>query len=315
MVESKRSAKVIISGSSGLVGRALSSFLHTMGYEVLALQRGTQARSPHALFWDPSLRTKTDLRDWEGCEAFIHLAGAGIADKKWSSARKQELYDSRVVHTRALVSLLLRLKQPPRVFLSASAVGYYGNRADLRLTETASVGRGFLSHLCEQWEKAALLLLSRDIRIIHARFGAVLSQEGGILSKMTPLYNWGLGGVLGNGEQFLSWIALSDLVRAISFCLAFPQLRGAVNMVSPGAVKQREFASTLAGVLHRPCFLRLPQKLLELFLGEMADEVLLSSQKAFPEKLLLSGFSFQYPDLQSCLEQTLIPNTENKDIF
>lgn len=304
MEKDRSSTRIVITGSSGLIGRALSSFLQEIGYEVVPLLR-IQEKHPGSFYWDP-VSGRGNVREWEGCEAWIHLAGAPFRAFRWSNAWKQEVYNSRVLSTRKLSQLLLQLKHPPRVFISASAVGYYGNQFEERISEGAPPGTGFLANLCKEWEEATFPLKSRSIRLIQARFGVVLSSKGGLLSTMVPLYQLGLGMNLGAGEQFMSWIALTDLVRALSFCLHAPQLEGPINMVSPQPVRQKEFASILASILKRPRLFSLPEWFIKKGMGEMGKELLLSSQQVFPDKLIRSGFAFRYPSLVTCLQDELL---------
>ncbi len=243
--------------------------------------------------------------DFEGFDAVIHLAGGGIADRRWTKKRKEQLFLSRCRDTWLLSQVLCRLYRPPKTMICASAIGFYGNRGDEELTEESGPGTGFLADLCQKWEEATLAIDNRGTRVVHCRFGAVLGTKGGALKKLLTPYRLGLGGKLGSGNQFFSWIAIDDLVGAAYHCLMNDTLSGPVNFVAPQAVRQREFAKLLAKKLGRPAFCRVPAPLLKLILGEMAEEMLLSSQRVVPKKLLALGYRFRYPDLKAALDHLL----------
>lgn len=291
--------RILLSGSSGFVGSALKTHLSAADHEVTCLMRNhTKQPTQDAIFWDPE---QGNLRkeDFEGFDAVIHLAGANIGAHRWSKKVKDQIFLSRCRDTWLLSQILCRLYRPPKTLISASAVGIYGNRGDEILTENSSLGSGFLSDLCTKWERATDSIENRGTRVIHTRFGHVLDPRGGILGKLIPLFRLGLGGKWGSGKQFVSWIALQDLVRAIEHCLNSESLSGPVNCVAPHPAAQAEFARIIAKKLHRPALGHLPAWLLKLVLGEMAKETLLSSQRAMPEKLLEMGYLFKYPNLSS----------------
>jgi uncharacterized protein (TIGR01777 family) len=277
--------RILISGASGFIGTPLSSYFRTRGHEVTALSRH-------------------ELKIPEGYEVVIHLAGEPLTLSRWSEEKKKKIFESRKFGTQHLCHLLAHAKQPPKLFLSASAIGFYGNRGEELLTEESGKGRGFLSDVCKAWEEASFALEQKGVRTIHARFGMVLGPDGGSMKKMLPLYKLGLGAVLGTGEQWISWIALNDLISAIDYCI-HSSLQGAVNFVSPDPVRQAEFSQTLAKLLHRPHFLKIPAGWLRFLLGSVANELLLSSTKVNPSKLLATNFSFDYPDLHSALSKAI----------
>jgi uncharacterized protein (TIGR01777 family) len=289
--------RLLISGANGLIGRSLKKMLEGSGHEVVPLVR---KRSPGSVFWDPE-RADANPADFEGFDGVIHLAGENIASKRWSQEQKDQIFRSRCRGTWILSQLLSKVSKPPKVLICASAVGYYGNRGDEILTENSPAGTGFLAEVCVKWEASTEILKQRGVRVVHTRFGTVLSAEGGMLAKMVPIYRFGLGGKLGSGEQFVSWIALSDLVGALVCILHNEGISGGVNVTSPFPVPQAEFAHTLAYVLGRKTHLNLPAWFLRIALGEIADEVILSSTRATPAKLLASGFSFHYPQLEPAL--------------
>ncbi len=255
-----------------------------------------------SVFWDPA-RPDVPTEDFEGFDAVIHLAGENIASR-WSKAKKKRLVESRCRDTAVLAQILLKLKQPPKIVITASAVGFYGDRGEEVLTEKSAKGKGFLADLCAEWEAAADILKPR-LRVAHTRFGPVLSPEGGALKKMLPAFRWGFGGKLGTGRQFFSWVALEDVVGAIAHILATPELSGPVNVVAPHAVTQGAFAKALAEQLHRPAFFSLPAPVLKFLLGEMGEEMLLAGAHVIPERLLETGYQFRYPLLENYLKETL----------
>lgn len=301
LLEPTEEKRILLSGASGFIGSQLKAFLQQAGHGVFRLVRRQEEAVGDAIFWDPTQGT-VRKDDFEGFDAVIHLAGSGIADRRWTKKRKEQLFLSRCRDTWLLSQVLCRLYRPPKTMICASAVGFYGNRADEELTEESGPGKGFLADLCQKWEGATLAIDNRGTRVVHCRFGAVLGAKGGALKKLLTPYRLGLGGKLGSGEQFLSWIAIDDLLGAAYHCLMNENLSGPVNFVAPQAVRQKEFARLLAKKLGRPAFCHAPAWLLKLVLGEMAEEMLLSSQRAVPKKLLASGYRFRYPDLEAALD-------------
>lgn len=291
--------RILITGSSGLIGSRLIAFLCGAGHQVTRLVRRRPLQNGE-IFWNPHTG-EVPLDPFEGFDAVIHLAGKNIAGGRWNSKFKEELFISRCRDTWLLSHVLMRLKKPPKCFICASAVGIYGNRGEEPLTEESSPGTGFLADLCQKWEEAARAIEQKGVRVVHTRFGMVLSDEGGMLQKLLPVFKLGLGAILGNGQQILSWVALDDVIYAIYHALMVEQISGPLNVTSPHPVTQEVFSKKLANALHRPCFLRLPAPLLKALFGEMADEMLLCSAKALPKKLLQSGFRFQYPLLEFML--------------
>ncbi len=302
--------RVAVTGAGGLIGRRLVSELTTAGDSVVRLvRRGpslspspgpSPSPSPREVWWDPRAE-RQDLRELEGVEAVVHLAGENVAAGRWTARRKQELTTSRVQATRGLCEGLAGLRQGPRVLISASAVGWYGNRGDAWLDETSAAGTGFLADLAQAWEQATSPALDAGIRVVRMRFGIVLATEGGALAKMLTPVRWGLGGPMGHGKQYWSWITLRDACAAVRHGLTVEALRGPVNAVSPQAVTNREFIQTLAHLLHRPACFPAPAAVLRCVLGEMADEMLLSSTRVKPSVLTRSGFSFQDAELEKAL--------------
>ena len=285
----KDNLRILLSGASGFIGKPLISFLQAQGHVVVPLVRGEE---PH-------------LAQFEGFDAAVNLAGESIFRLRWSKAKKEKILDSRVRTAHFLSAMFARTKRPPKVFLSASAVGYYGDRGEEEIDENSSRGKGFLSDVCAKWEGASDELKQMGVRVVHPRFGIVLGKGGGALQKMLLPYRLGLGSTLGDGRQWMSWIALEDALAAIAFALTHPHLEGPFIAASPHPVRQREFSKTLAHLLHRPAFFRWPAWLLHLISGEAADELLLSSVKAVPRKLLDEGFHFACPSLDRALRAAL----------
>jgi uncharacterized protein (TIGR01777 family) len=288
--------RLLITGSSGFVGTSLVRFLRAGGHEVVHLHRG-KSFNHHSISWDAN-RGVSLLEDLEGFDAVIHLAGENLAKGFWTLSKKKKILESRQMGTARLVSLLKELEHPPKVFLSASAVGYYEN-SDVPLTEDSLPGTSFLSQVCQAWEGASKPLESIGTRVVHARFGIILSPRGGILQAILPLFRLGLGGKIGNGKQKMPWVSLDDVVGSLYHILFKEEMHGAVNVVSPFPVSQEVFARTLAEVLHKPCWLHIPRYFL---FGEKVEALLLVSQEVVPFRLLQSGFVFGDPELQKALQ-------------
>jgi uncharacterized protein len=294
--------RIAVSGSRGLVGSALLPYLTTQGHEVIRLRRGAGESGGAA--WDPA-RGLARPADLEGVDAVVHLAGENIAARRWTTARKAEIRRSRVDGTRALCESLAGLSCPPRVLVSASAIGFYGDRGSELLAESSPRGAGFLADVAEAWEAAAGAAEQAGIRVVHLRFGVILSPAGGALRKMLFPFRMGLGGRVGSGDQFWSWVAIDDAVGAIAHAIRCDALRGPVNVVAPTPAANREFTATLARVLRRPALFPAPAGLLRLVLGEMADALLLSSARVQPARLQASGYRFRFPDLEAALRHLL----------
>jgi uncharacterized protein len=309
--------RVLVSGSSGLVGSALRPALSRAGHRVGRLVRsgvsvGEAGTGPAVrlgaddVTWDP-IGGSLDAARLEGLDAVVNLAGASIAHGRWTAARKETIRRSRVDTTQLLSATLATLARPPKVMVSASAVGYYGDRGEELLDESAARGRGFLPALCVAWESATERAEKRGIRVVHLRFGVILSATGGALAKMLPPFRLGLGGNLGSGRQYVGWIAMDDAIGAIQHALARDSLRGPVNVVSPTPVTNGEFTRALGRALRRPTVLPLPAFAARLLFGEMADALLLASGRVSPAALRASGYRFQHPDLDAALRHLLAP--------
>jgi len=299
-------ADVTITGANGLVGSALARLLESGGRRVRRVVRRANG-SPGEVRWDPASRT-IDSGELEGTGAVVHLAGENIANRRWSADVRRSILESRTHGTQFLSAALARLRRPPRVLVSASAVGFYGDRGDQILDETAGRGHGFLSDVCEQWEASTGDARDAGIRVVHLRIGVVLTPLGGALAKMLVPFRLGGGAMLGDGRQYVSWIALEDLLRAIVHVITDDRLEGPVNATSPAPVTNGELTRSLASVLRRPAFLRVPAFVLRTMLGEMADEMLLASTRAVPRRLDRSGFTFRHPELDDALAEMLTPD-------
>ena len=296
--------KILLSGSTGLVGSEFSAASKAAGDVVVALVR--QPSKSESILWSPT-RRELDSSQVEGFDAVVHLAGENVATGRWTPEKKQRIRESRVLGTGLLSRALAGLEHKPKVLVSASAIGVYGDRGDVALDEEAPAGIGFLADLCQEWEAATRPAWEAGIRVIQMRIGLVLSDRGGALSRMLLPFRFGLGGVVGSGKQYCSWIALPDLVQSIRFAIANEGLFGAVNAVAPEPVTNREFTQVLARVLNRPSFLTIPSSLVQLAMGEMANELLLSSMRVICRKLQHTGFDFRYPGLESALRALLNP--------
>jgi uncharacterized protein len=301
---------VLLSGGSGLLGTALHrALLGAREAEVLQLVR-RDANGIGELKWDPGAPSPiANLRALEGMDAAVHLSGASVAAHRWTAAYKHEMRRSRVESTRVLAAALAKLEQPPRTLLVASAAGIYGNRGDEILDEKSAPGEGFLAEVCKEWEAAARPAEAAGIRVVHLRFGVVLAAHDGALGKMLPFFRLGLGGPLGSGRQWMSWVNIEDAVVAILFAMDTPALAGALNLTAPEPVTNAEFTRSLGRAVHRPAILPAPAIALRLAFGEMADEALLSSARIVPSRLVGAGFRFAYPTLDAALEAALHPSS------
>lgn len=288
--------KVLITGSSGLVGQPLAEKLEEAGHETIRLVRDVQDASHTIVLWNPSSSSIVNPQRLEGLDAVIHLAGESIAQGRWTPDKKLRIRNSRVQGTGLLASTLASLEVKPRVFLCASAIGYYGDQGAHICTETSACGETFLSGVCRDWESATHAAAEAGIRTAQLRFGMILSSRGGALPKMLPPFRLGLGGPVGSGRQYWSWISLDDAVNAILYLLD-SDLRGPVNLTSPNPVTNKNFTAALGKALKRPAVLPLPPFVARAIMGEMADELILESTRVIPEKLVQAGFSFQDEDL------------------
>ncbi|MFD8548879.1 TIGR01777 family oxidoreductase [Streptomyces sp. NPDC059649] len=284
--------RIAITGSTGLIGTALVGSLRTDGHDVVRLVRRAPAAADEVR-WDPA-RQQVDTAGLAGCEAVVHLAGAGVGDHRWTAAYKQEIRDSRVLGTRALAEALASMDVPPRVFVSGSAIGYYGDTGDRRTDESAPAGHGFLPEVCVDWEAAARPAEDAGIRTVFARTGLVVARSGGAWGRLFPLFRLGLGGRLGDGSQYWSFISLHDHIAALRHLMTTEELTGPVNLTAPEPVTNREVTAVMGRVLHRPTLFSVPAPVLRIALGDFAEDVL-GSQRVVPKRLLESGFGFAHP--------------------
>jgi uncharacterized protein len=304
--EKKQDMKILVVGSRGLVGTDLVSFLKHQGHEVVRLSRSKKASdTEEVITWDPDSGCVNEA-DFEGFDAVINLAGENIASKRWTPAQKEEIKQSRVDSTSLIANALAKVKNPPRVFVCASATGFYGDRPDEVLNENSVAVKGdFLSETCVAWEAACKPAADVGIRVVNARFGIILSPKGGAMAKLLLPFQLGLGGQIGNGEQVMSWIALDDVVYALNYVAQNETISGPVNFTSPNPVTNLEFTKALGKVLQRPTIFPVPSFGAKLVFGEMADALLLSSQKVKPTKLESSGYEFAYADLELAFRHLL----------
>jgi len=310
--------RILVSGASGLVGRSLIAFLEKETHEVVRLIRADGKpgkRPPHnneeaelckglgkgLVVWDPS-SDQIELHALENFDCVFHLAGKNIVGKRWTKRFKEGLFQSRCRDTWLLSQAFARVKTRPKIIITASAVGYYGDRGDEELDENAIQGKGFLADLCAHWERATDVVEHNGTRVVHARFGVIMSPDGGMLNKFKTPFRLGLGAIMGSGQQWMSWAGINDTVRALNHMMCNSQLKGPVNVCTAAPIRNEGFTHLLAGTLHRRAFLRIPRGVLRLLLGEVAETMLLSSTKALPVKLLKSGFLFEQPNVQQLFQ-------------
>lgn len=296
----KSPQRVAIAGASGLIGRALADSLRTSGRSVVRLVRGGPD-APDTISWDPAVG-RIAAEALEGFDAIVNLAGENVGEGRWTAARRKAIRQSRTAVTRTLVAAIARLRRKPGVLVNASAVGFYGERGEDLLTETSSAGRGFLAEVCQAWEAEAFAAERAGVRVVVARFGVVLARQGGALAKMLPLFRCGLGGRMGDGRQWMSWITLADAVRALAHLMERPQSHGPYNLTAPEPVTNARFTAALAAALRRPAVFPAPAWGLRTVLGEMADATVLASARAVPAKLREEGFRFDQPEIATALQ-------------
>jgi uncharacterized protein (TIGR01777 family) len=301
--------KILVSGASGLIGAALVPFLTTGGHLVSRLVRAQPQAGGREILWDPNhgINNRDKL---EGFDAVVHLAGENLIGR-WTADKRTRIHSSRVIGTKTLCETLVQLASPPQVVVSASAIGYYGDRGAEVLTEESAAGTGFLADVCREWEDATRPAVERNLRVVTARIGIVLSPTGGALAQMLLPFRLGLGGVIGSGEQYMSWVALDDVVGAIHHALTTDTLRGPVNVTAPQPVTNHEFTTALGRTLGRPTWLPLPAGVIRMALGEMADELLLSSARVEPRRLQEATYPFRHPELTGALRYMLNQSTRD----
>jgi len=294
---------IIVSGATGVVGSELVPYLQTQGHKVIRLIRNEKQLCIGDVCWNPNADIIEEK--FEDADVVIHLAGEPIGDERWTNEKKLSIVDSRVKSTSLLAKTLAEMEKPPKLLICASAIGYYGDRGEEELDESSGNGKDFISHVCLHWERAAKAAEDAGIRVVYLRIGVALTPAGGALEKMYRPASFGLGAVLGSGQQYLSWVSMDDVLYAVTHIIETDSLEGAVNLTSPNPVRWGEFADTLAGTLNRPRFLKVPEWIIKAIYGQMGREVILSSANVKPEKLLESGFSFRYPLLTDALKHLL----------
>ena len=295
---------VAITGASGMVGTALATVLRESGHNPVSITRKASGSSDGSIIWDPASGLK-DPSQLGTVGTVVHLAGENIAAGRWTAALKDRIRRSRVEGTRSLVKSIAAVGHRPKTLVCASAIGFYGERGDTVLDEDADAGTGFLAEVCREWEHEADAAMELGLRVVKVRIGVVLSPKGGALAKMLLPFKLGAGGIIGSGKQYWSWIGLHDLVRIIAFCVEHDSIQGAVNAVSPNSMTNYDFTKGVGRALHRPTLFPMPAFAAKLVLGEMANELLLSSTRVTPKKLMEQGFEFHYPELVGCLEHEL----------
>lgn len=297
--------KIAITGATGLIGGELMPTLKAKGHEIFVISR-KPASNENEIQWDAYKGFEdAEFEKLKGIDAVIHLAGESVGDSNWDEEKKRRIRESRVKGTRTLVDALSRLENPPKIFISASAIGFYGARGDEVLTEESEPGEGFFPEVCQEWEAEGDKAKEFGARVFHPRIGVVLSKDGGALEKMLTPFKFGVGGTVGSGEQWMSWIAIDDLIKIFHFALENENAVGAFNATAPNPVQNEEFTDTLGEVLHRPTILPLPAFGVKMLFGEMGETLLLEGARVIPQKLLDAGFGFEFPKLKEAFEHVL----------
>lgn len=297
--------KALITGASGLIGKAVGAALEEKGWDLLLASRSEPKDERHIRWTVEEGFQEEDLPRLERLDALIHLAGENVAGLRWSEEKKKAIRDSRVLGTRSVIEAFSRLKEKPKVFVAASAIGFYGDRGDEEMTEASPAGDNFLAGISKEWEAESRRAEDLGIRTVLLRTGIVLSKEGGALATMLLPFKLGVGGVVGSGKQWMSWVSLDDVVAVVVYALDNEHLRGAINIVAPHPVTNEEFTKTLGEVLYRPTILPLPGFAVNMIFGEMGEALLLDSTRVIPKRLEEAGFEFSYPDLKAALEHAL----------
>lgn len=295
--------KVLITGASGLLGHALQASFKDKGYEMLLASRKEPEDDRH-IQWSIE-GGFTDPEKLEGVDVVVHLAGENVSGLRWTDEKKKAIHDSRVLGTRNVVDAISKLKKKPKTFIASSAIGFYGERGDEEVVESSAAGDNFLAGVCKEWEAESRRAEDAGIRTVLLRTGIVLSKDGGALATMLLPFKMGVGGVVGSGKQWMSWISLDDEIAIINYCIENENIRGAVNAVAPNPVTNQEFTKTLGEVLYRPTFLPLPEFAVSMIFGEMGDALLLASTKVIPKRLEDAGFEFKYPELKPAIEHAV----------
>lgn len=298
--------RIAITGATGMIGTRLTAFLSAQGHQIAVITRRNAYHQPQTfeILWDPAL-IYLEIGQLEGFDVIIHLAGASVGEY-WSAEHKRNILESRVQSTKLLCESLSRVGSKPRLLISASAIGFYGNQPpQVALDESSALGEGFLADVCRQWEEETNILLQTGIRIVRMRLGVVLSKDGGALNKMLMPFQWGIGGVLGDGRQMMSWVALDEIPFCVDHLIKNDQIKGAVNVVSPQAVSNAQFTKILGQVIHRPTVLPVPGFAIRLLFGEMGKSLLLEGAHVLPRRLLESGYKFHFADLKTALKKVI----------
>lgn len=295
--------KILITGGSGLIGKALQASFREKGHEMLLASRG-EPKHENEVQWSVE-DGFADATRLEGIDAVVHLAGESVSGLRWTDDKKKAIRDSRVLGTRNVVDAISKLKDKPKVFVASSAIGFYGERGDEEVTESSAAGEGFLAEVSKSWESESRRAEDAGIRTVLLRTGIVLSKEGGALGTMLTPFKFGVGGVVGSGKQWMSWISLDDHIAILNYVIENENIRGAVNAVSPHPVTNEEFTKTMGEVLYRPTFIPLPEFAVSMVFGEMGDALLLASTKVMPKRLQDAGFEFTYTELKAAIEHAI----------